>query len=183
MINATDVRLPYEPPGVLLPDGSPGVCNAYLPHKINGEVAASAYIDRVGPHACAAAKMYSAGGTCTISASMMYFTVNFQVNENLRLCHVACHTGSDTLDRFIWVLSFLARNDFVVVPVDQLQYDDGVVVDRHTWGKVGRLPPSTQGLQVSCGCLNDTLWWNAPLQHNKLPPTCCLSKLQPYAIT
>jgi hypothetical protein len=44
--------------------------------------------------------------------------------------------GSDTLDRFIWVLSFLARNDLVVVPVDQLQYDDGVVVDRHSWGKV-----------------------------------------------
>jgi hypothetical protein len=36
VINATDVRLLYEPPGVLLPDGSPGVCNAYLPHKING---------------------------------------------------------------------------------------------------------------------------------------------------
>ena len=50
---------------------------------------------------------------------------------------VCNHPGSDTLDRFIWVLSFLAHNDFVVVPVDQLQYDDGVVVDRHTWGKVG----------------------------------------------
>ena len=82
---------------------------------------------------------YSAGDTCTISASIMYLTVNLQVNENIRLRHMACHTGSDTLDRFIWVLSFLARNDFVVVPVDQLQYDDGVVVDRHTWGKVGAL--------------------------------------------
>jgi hypothetical protein len=51
----------------------------------------------------------------------------------------SCFSGSDTLDRFIWVLSFLARNDFVVVPVDQLQYDDGVLVDRHTWGKVGAL--------------------------------------------
>lgn len=36
VINATDVLLPYEPPGVLPLDGSPGVCNAYLPHKING---------------------------------------------------------------------------------------------------------------------------------------------------
>ena len=53
----------------------------------------------------------------------------------------SCSSGSDTLDRFIWVLSFLARNDFVVIPVDQLQYDDGVLVDRHTWGKVGALTP------------------------------------------
>lgn len=46
------------------------------------------------------------------------------------------NTGANTLDRFIWVLSFLARNDFVAIPVDQLQFDDSVLADRTTWGKV-----------------------------------------------
>lgn len=36
-------------------------------------------------------------------------------------------TGASTLDRFIWVISFLARNDFVVIPVDQLQFDDSIL--------------------------------------------------------
>ena len=57
-------------------------------------------------------------------------------NSQAFTASMCCYIGSNTLDRFIWVLSFLARNDFVVVPVDQLQYDDGVVVDRHIWGKV-----------------------------------------------
>lgn len=53
------------------------------------------------------------------------------------IVYLAPNAGTDTLDRFIWVMSFLARNDFVVIPVDQLQFDDSILADRFTWGKVG----------------------------------------------
>ena len=53
----------------------------------------------------------------------------------------AHRTGDSTLDRFLWVVSFLARNDFVVIPVDQLQFDDSLLVDRAAWGEA-RLRPS-----------------------------------------
>jgi hypothetical protein len=67
---------------------------------------------------------------------------------------VACLAGSDTLDRFIWVLSFLARNDFVVVPVDQLQYDDGVLENRHQWGKVRCTPHRTSVNAKTANCMD-----------------------------
>lgn len=64
--------------------------------------------------------------------------------------------GADTLDRFIWVLGFLARNDFVVVPVDQLQFDDSVLADRHTWGKVsGTCSQLAPGADAGCSELGE----------------------------
>ncbi len=36
VINATSVRLPHEPLGTLLPNGTEGECNAYLPSNHTG---------------------------------------------------------------------------------------------------------------------------------------------------
>ena len=71
-----DVRLPYEPPGSLPPDGSPGTCNAYLSHL------------------------------------------------------------TSTLDRFLWVINFLARNGFLVQINSQLEQDPSLLEDRSAWAEV-----------------------------------------------
>lgn len=41
VINATNVQLPYEPPGALPPDGTEGECNSYIPSKVNGALSSS----------------------------------------------------------------------------------------------------------------------------------------------
>ena len=70
-----DVRLSWEPPDALLPDGTSGICNAYL-------------------------------------------------------------RGLSTFQRLLWVVAFLARNDFAVVLVNHLQRDPTLLQNRTTWVQV-----------------------------------------------
>jgi hypothetical protein len=69
------VRLPWEPPDALPPDGSAGTCNAYL-------------------------------------AALAPF------------------------QRLLWVVAFLARNDFVVILVNDLQEDPSLIQDQTAWAQV-----------------------------------------------
>jgi len=70
-----DVRLTWEPPDALPPDGSPGVCNAYM-------------------------------------------------------------QGLSPFQRLLWVVAFLARNDFVVVLANDLQRDGSLLLNRTAWAQV-----------------------------------------------
>ena len=76
-----DVRLLWEPPDALPPDGSAGTCNAYL-------------------------------------------------------------AALAPLQRLLWVVAFLARNDFVVILVNDIQEDPSFVQDHTAWAQVIGLVPT-----------------------------------------
>ena len=45
------------------------------------------------------------------------------------------------MERFLWVINFLARNGFVVIPVSQLEQDSSLMDDRTAWAQVRASPP------------------------------------------
>lgn len=47
------------------------------------------------------------------------------------------------MERFLWVINFLARNGFVVIPVSQLEQDSSLMDDRTAWAQVRASPHST----------------------------------------
>ena len=52
------------------------------------------------------------------------------------MCNAYLRHMPSAFDRLLWVISLLARNGFLVIPVSQLEQDPTLMEDRTQWAEV-----------------------------------------------